>query len=134
MENTLEKTPLQQGIDILNTYASQAEAWLKDNQLAPIPEFDSLRDKDVYGSNYRAALVFYETIARFKADYFSLRGYFSKLKSETPPRLSKSFDDTLALVAEHLKLVDTYVDMAKQRIKFYDSVSYVLSNMTYGEF
>lgn len=127
-------TDVEQGKQVLEQFNKEVMEWLDKHKISKLPAYESLRDKETFGNSYRTDQHYYEQVANFRAQYFALKGYFSKIKSQLPPRASGSLDDVLSYISDQLKMVDTYTEIARQRIKFYDSLAYVISNMSFGDY
>lgn len=119
----------------VESFNIEVNLFLKDNSLRQLKEFSELQDKENIGNDYRHDQWYFENISNFRAKYFSLKAYFTKWQSENSDRvLTRKVDSMQLYIDERLKMLDVILNMAKQRIKFYESVIYLISNFNYGNY
>jgi hypothetical protein len=120
---------------IVDNFNSEVAIFLKENKMSELRQFSDLQTKENIGTDYRHDQWYFENISSFKAKYFSLRAYFLKLQSDNSERvLGRKIDGLLAFIDEQIKMLDITVATAKQRIKFYESVIYLVANFNYGNY
>lgn len=119
---------------VVNKYIQEVNEWLKENQLTELPEYKELTNKEVLGKHYRKDQIYFENVSNFRANLFSLKSYFLKEKSEESIRTQAKFDTMIDLLTNEIYMVNNYSEAAKQRIKFYESIMYMIANMTFGDF
>jgi len=120
---------------IVEDFNLEVNRFVKENKLNELKEFNKLQDKESMGSDYRQAQWYFENISNFKAKYFSLKAYFTKMMSEQTERtLTRKIESTISYVDEQIKYLEIIMSSAKQRIKFYESVIYLVSNFNYGNY
>lgn len=120
--------------EVVNNYIKEVNAWLQDNMLTDLPEYSKLRDKDTLGRLYRSDQIYFETIARYRANLYSLKSYYLKQRTEESVRTQNKFETMVDLITNEIYMINNYAEAAKNRIKFYENILYMISNMTYGDF
>ena len=119
----------------IDEFAKKVNMFVKENTLNELKEFNRLQEKENIGEDYRQAQWYFENISNFKAKYFSLKAYFSKILSEKTERvLVRKVENILSYLDEQIKYLDIIMASAKQRIKFYESVIYLVGNFNYGNY
>lgn len=120
---------------IVENFEIEVQSFLKQNALSELKNFSDLQEKEKIGNDYRHDQWYFENISNFKAKYFSLRAYFTKYQSNNSDRvLSRKTETIISYVEDQLKMLDVILNMAKQRIKFYESTIYLISNFNYGNY
>jgi hypothetical protein len=113
----------------------QVADFMDKHQLEVLREYKELQNKNLIGEVYRHDQWYFENISNFKAKYFGIKSLFLKLKEENTDRsIFRKIDDSIAMVEEKIKMLETYVFTAKQRIKFYQDVIFIVSNRSYGDY
>lgn len=121
--------------EAIDVFVNQVAIFLKENKLVELKEFNKLQDKESIGVDYRHDQWYFENVSNFKAKYFSLKAYFVKMQSENSDRLLvRKVESMLTYLEEQIKMLDIVMSTAKQRIKFYESVIYLVSNFNYGNY
>lgn len=120
--------------EVVNNYIKEVNAWLQDNMLTDLPEYSKLRDKDTLGRLYRSDQIYFETISRYRANLYSLKSYYLKQRTEESVRTQNKFETMVDLITNEIYMINNYAEAAKNRIKFYENIMYMISNMTYGDF
>lgn len=120
--------------EVVNNYIKEVNAWLQDNTLTDLPEYSKLRDKDTLGRLYRSDQIYFETISRYRANLYSLKSYYLKQRTEESVRTQNKFETMVDLITNEIYMINNYAEAAKNRIKFYENILYMISNMTYGDF
>lgn len=115
-------------------YIEDVDDWLKLNKLTVLPSYQELKNKEVWGTNYREDQNYYEIVAEFKSTVFGFKGYVTKMKIDVPVRMQNLYDSFINYLDEKTKSLEQVLSVAKQRLKFYQDIQYVISNMTYGNF
>jgi hypothetical protein len=119
-------------IDQLN---NDVGSFMSDNSLSELPPFSKLQSKDRIGEIYRNDQCYYENIATFKAKYVGISSYLNKLKSEISDRaLTRNIEELIEHITKKTDMLSITLSSAQSRIKFYQTVVYLISNMTYGDF
>lgn len=109
--------------------------YLSENELSKLPSFNKLQTKETIGEIYRNDQSHFEKVSGLKAKYFSLISYFTALKLDNMDRVERTkIDSYIDYLSKQISAVDVYVSQAKQRVKFLESVIYLVSNMTYGDY
>lgn len=121
--------------NVVEDFNVQVNTFLKENKLSVLKEFKSLQEKENIGNDYRHDQWFFENVSNFKAKYFSLKAFFLKMQSENSDRLlTRKVESMLTYIDEQIKYIDILMATSKQRIKFYESVIYLVSNFNYGNY
>jgi len=120
---------------VIKNFETEVTAFLKENTLSELKTFNNLKDKENIGEVYRHDQWYFENISSFKTKYFSLKAYFIKEQVNNSERtLSRRIDSMLSYLEEQIKMLDLILNTAKQRIKFYENVIYLVSNFNYGNY
>lgn len=127
-------TKLDEIREVLDDYTKTMITWIKENNLTLLPAYNKLKDKTTFGKHYRDDQNYYEEVMNFKANLLAIRSFITKERSLQPPRQAPLYDSIISNVNDYIRYIDTYADVAKQRIKFYETINYVISNMSYGDF
>jgi hypothetical protein len=121
--------------NVVEEFNAQVTKFFKDNKLSELKEFKSLQEKENIGNDYRHDQWYFENVSNFKAKYFSLKAFFLKMQSENSDRLlTRKVESMLTYLDEQIKYLDIIMAKSKQRIKFYESVIYLVSNFNYGNY
>lgn len=124
-----------QSKEIVDNFTNEVTNFLKQNKMSELKQFKDLQTKENIGTDYRHDQWYFENISSFKAKYFSLKAYFLKMQSDNSERvLGRKVDSILSFIDEQIKMLDIIVGTAKQRIKFYESVIYLVANFNYGNY
>lgn len=119
----------------IDGYREDVNKFLDTNSLTVLNTYEKLQNKDIIGSSYRDDQNFLEKVSEFKAKYFSVKAFLIKESSKTTDRVGvRSMAAIMDVVNEDIKRLDTILTSARQRVKFYESVIYLVSNMSYGDF
>lgn len=120
---------------IVEEFAVEVNNFTKENRLNDLKEFSKLQEKENIGADYRQAQWFFENISYFKAKYFSLKAYFTNMLSNNSERtLTRKVEGMINYIEQQIKHLDIIMFAAKQRIKFYESVIYLVGNFNYGNY
>lgn len=120
---------------LVDEFSIQVNKFFKENKMSELKEFKNLQAKENIGNDYRHDQWFFENVSNFKAKYFSLKAFFLKMQSENSDRLlTRRVDSMLIYLDEQIKYIDILMAASKQRIKFYESVIYLVSNFNYGNY
>lgn len=121
---------------ILENFNEEVTAFIKDNDLSDIPEYSKLQTKEAIGGIYRHDQVYFEKVSSFKSNYFGINSFFLKMKTESKSDriLTKKIESVVEHIDQKIKMMDTLVSKAKQRLKFFESMIYLISNMSYGDY
>jgi hypothetical protein len=129
------KEKFNQSKKVIADFNEQVKDYTSKNSLNELPAFDELQKKEVIGDIYREDQVYYETISDFRSKYFGLESFFIKMRSETSDRvLVREIDEMIKYVSKKEEMLRSLSYTAKDRIKFYQNVIYLVANMTYGDF
>jgi len=119
----------------IEEFAKQVNDFTHVNKLNDLKDFSRLQEKENIGSDYRQAQWYFENVSSFKAKYFSLKAYFTKMLAENSERTTvRKVENMLSYLDEQIKYLDIIMASAKQRIKFYESVIYLVGNFNYGNY
>jgi hypothetical protein len=122
-------------IGAFREFREKVNNWCANNDLTPLGEYKELQKKDFMGKSYRDDQLYFEQVAKFKAKFFSVRSYINKEMYEAKDRSSLRVSESiLQETDDEIKRMDSLINVAKQRLKFYESVIYLVSNMAYGDF
>lgn len=120
---------------VVKDFSNEVMNFNKENALSDLKDFKRLQNKDSIGNDYRHDQWYFENISNFKAKYFSLKSYFLSRLSETVDRiLTRKLENMITYIEEQIKFLDVLAGIAKQRIKFYESIIYLVSNFNYGNY
>lgn len=119
---------------ILDNFIEETLEWHENNKLNETPTYDSLLDKRVWGTYYQSDINYFRQLTDIKSKFISLKGYFSKLKSEMQVPLQVKADNVLSYIQEQIKLVDAKLYATKEQLEFYKTVVYVIGNFSYGDY
>lgn len=120
---------------VIEKFNKEVKEYTEANSLTELPSFDRLRDKDVLGEIYREDQVYYETISAYRSKYFGLDSFLLKLKSNTNDRvLIREIDEMIKYVGKKEEMLRSMSYTAKDRIKFYQNIIYLVANLSYGDF
>lgn len=121
--------------EILNNFNTEVGTYTTKNKLSDLPAYSKLQTKEVIGSLYRDDQKYFETLSAYKANYFGIKAFFIKQKNESTDRvLTREIEAVEKLIDEKIKFLDTLVSTAKQRVKFYETIIYLVTNMSYGDY
>ena len=119
----------------VDDFAVEVNTFVKENKMNELKEFSKLQEKENIGADYRQAQWFFENISHFKAKYFSLKAYFTNMLSNNSERtLTRKVEGMINYIEQQIKHLDIIMFAAKQRIKFYESVIYLVGNFNYGNY
>jgi hypothetical protein len=120
---------------VVDKFGEAVNEFFKDNQMSELKDFKDLQDKENIGEDYRHDQWYFENASNFKTKYFSLKAYISKNSIDSYDRVSsRKLENLVAYIDDQIKMLDNVISMAKQRIKFYESVIYLVSNFNYGNY
>ena len=120
---------------LFDAFMKEVEEWASNNNLVELKRFSELQTKEVIGSCYRDDQEYFEQLSKFKAKFFSSKNYLLSLLSKTNDRVAvRNIEKIISTIENQVKFIDTLLNKAKQRIKFYESVIYLVSNMSYGDY
>ena len=126
---------LENAKETLNNFNLEVAAYTAKNKLSILPEYAKLQTKEVIGSLYRNDQKYFETLSVYKANYYGIKSFFVKQKSENSDRiLMREIESIEKIIDEKIKFLDTLVSTAKQRVKFYETIIYLITNMSYGDY
>ena len=121
--------------EILNNFNTEVAKFTANNKLSELPAYVELQKKHVIGALYRSDQKYFETLSTYKANYFGIKSFFIKERSTITDRnVLRDLDSVEKLIDEKIKYLDTLVSAAKQRVKFFENVIYLVANMSYGDF
>lgn len=126
---------LESAKETLNNFNLEVAAYTAKNKLSILPEYAKLQTKEVIGSLYRDDQKYFETLSVYKANYFGIKGFFVKQKAESSDRvIAREIEAIEKIIEEKVKYLDSLVSAAKQRVKFYETIIYLITNMSYGDY
>lgn len=121
--------------EVLERFHKEVAEFIANNKMNELPEYKKLQDKNVIGSLYRNDQVYFEKLSTFKANYFGIKSFFIKEGVAISDRIiTKEIEAIEKLIDEKIKYLDALVVSAKQRVKFYEDIIYLVSNMSYGDY
>ena len=121
--------------EILNNFNTEVGSYTAKNKLRDLPEYSKLQTKEVIGSLYRDDQKHFEVLSAYKANYFGIKSFFLKQKAENTDRvMTREIEAIEKVIDEKIKFLDVLVSAAKQRVKFYETVIYLVTNMSYGDY
>ncbi len=122
----------QKASDQLN---DEVNNYIKDNKLQDLPPFAKLQDKETIGTLYRADQVRNETLSGYRSKYLGLSAFLLKLKADTVNRvLIREIDDAVKYLEKKEEMLKNMSFEAKDRVKFYQNIIYLIANMGYGDY
>lgn len=121
--------------EIIADLNSRVNQFKKEEALSELPSMKRMQSKEVIGALYRDDQIYYEKLAYFKSEYFGIKAFLYNLKKDNTGRVeSRTIDLTIEFLDSRSKMIDEMLSAAKQRLKFFESSIYLISNMTYGSF
>ncbi len=124
----------EQAYKVVEKFNDEVKDFLDENDLVVLKTYKELQDKDVIGTVYRHDQWFFENISNFKAKYFGIKGFFLKLKDGAARDVLRKIDIMVDKVESQIKMLETMVFTARQRIRFYQDVIFIISNRSYGDY
>lgn len=122
-------------LQVLERFISEVNTWKDTNAPQEVKQYKELKSKDTMGSVYRNDQAYYEKLSSFKSKYYSFRGVFLKIKSENNDRiLARHIDSSIEQIDEQIKLLDSEMIVVRSRLKFYENIIFMVSNLSYGDF
>lgn len=125
---------LEEAKTIFEDFHQEASTWLKNNSLTAMPEYSELTVKAVIGQHYRDDTLYFESVSDYKSRYFALRSYFNKAHADATREGKRDIDTIISQVDDYIKLLDTSLNAARARLKLYESIIYLVSNFSYGDY
>lgn len=120
-------------IGVLERFISEVHEYKRLNQPEEIKQYKELLSKETMGTVYRNDQVYYEKLSSFKSKYYAFREVFLKIKSENTDRvISRHLETTLDRIEEQIKVLDSEMTVARSRLKFYENIIFMVSNVSYG--
>lgn len=124
----------QETKDVINNYLRSLASWVDKNDLGQLPDFEDLKDAKTAGSAYRRDQLFYERVTDQKTKLLGIKALLTSF-SVTASRTEQSMiSSTLDAVESNTRTIDNLQGKARQRLKFYDTLFYVVGNPTYGDY
>lgn len=113
--------------------------YIENNYLVVLPEFNKLHDKNIWGEAYRLDQIYYENVSDIKSKIYGVKNHVLALLEEGVKTIDGRFakataEKFLDIVNNDLKMFEEILYKAKQRLKFYETITYVIGNVTYGSF
>lgn len=115
-------------------YKEQVDLWLESSSLTDLKQYSDLQNKDIIGTVYRNDQNYFEQVSSFKAKFYSVKSYLLSLKDGADRASLRELTLMLDYIESQIRHLDIIIAVAKQRIKFYESLIYLISNMSYGDF
>ena len=113
----------------------EVTTYVTNTKLQELPPFAKLQNKETIGVIYRADQLHSEKLSGFRSKYFGLSAFLLKLRTETANRsLLRDIDETVKYLDKKEEMLKNLSFEAKDRVKFYQNVIYLVSNMNYGDF
>lgn len=126
---------LKQVKEVIEQLNNESGLFISNNKLSDLPPFSKLQNKEKIGEIYRNDQRFYENVSTFKAKYVGMSAYLNKLKSETSDRVvMRGIEELMDHISKKIEMLNITLSSAQSRIKFYQTIVYLISNMTYGDF
>lgn len=126
-------------ITAFNEYNDSAQVWIANHNLVDLPEFQALHDKNIWGKSYHNDQVYYEQIADIKNKMFAVKSAALNLLTTKYNTISErenkgKTERFIENVDNNMRAADNLLEKAKRRLKFYETITYVVGNITYGSF
>ena len=113
----------------------EVTAYITKNKLQDLPPFNKLQNKETIGVIYRADQLHMEKLSGFRSKYFGLSAFLIQLRSETANRvLIREIDDNVKFLEKKEEMLKNLAFEAKDRVRFYQNIIYLVSNLSYGDF
>lgn len=130
---------LQTIIDVYKEYMIETNEWLDTHSLVKLPEFKQLGNKDIWGESYRLDQLYYESVSEIKDKAYGVKRLLLDIIADsytnaTSKGLRIRAEKQLEIVENDLWRIDGILTKARTRIKFYEQISYVIGNVTYGAY
>jgi hypothetical protein len=120
--------------DIINKYLRDLASWIDKNDLSKLPDFESLSVAKQVGPLYRRDQQFYELVTDQKTKLLGIKALLSSFSITAGRTEQAQVNSLLESVDSNIRTVDNIQAKARQRLKFYDNVFYVMGNPTYGDY
>lgn len=120
---------------VFSKYNKEVMSWLSENELSELKNYSDFQRKDIIGKSYREDQHYFEKVSSFKTKVFSTKSYLLDLMNDNLDRIeSRKAEQLLKSLDEKIKMLESLLSTSRYRIKFYESIIYLISNMTYGDF
>ena len=120
--------------DIINKYLRDLASWIDKNDLSKLPDFESLSVAKQAGPLYRRDQQFYELVTDQKTKLLGIKALLSSFSITAGRTEQAQVNSLLESVDSNIRTVDNIQAKARQRLKFYDNLFYVMGNPTYGDY
>lgn len=126
-------------IPAVGEYKDSIDKWFTENAIVELPEFSELHDKNVWGVCYRNDQIYYEAVADFKSKFYAVKSAALHLLTEKYDVIAERENKSktiklIELLDNTIRELDNQIEKAKRRLKFYETITYVIGNVTYGSF
>ena len=120
---------------VLTNFKNDVKKYTKENKLSILPPYNELRDKDAIGIIYRADQVYYETLNDFRTKYNGVIAILTNYKVDNTNRvLTRQIEGLITIANAEVETLKNMIFTAKDRLKFYQNIMYLISNMSFGDF
>lgn len=119
---------------ITESFCTEVTEWCNKNKPQELNKYSELKNKEIMGNAYRNDQNYYEKLSQFKAKFIGLRGYFLKMQGSSDRITTRNIDTTLTVIDEQIKLLDTDMFAMRSRLKFYETIIFMIANFSFGDF